>query len=494
MKLSILIILTFSGLTAQGAQLQIVNENSQPVVGAEVMIGMSAAEGMTIKTDVNGSVAIPTNWKTSQPVTITATGYLTATFMNVMPNDSFLQIRREDAKNVMQVQGEPVNFENIKKDGKVDFALVFPGLREQQLTQFDVESVISTDVDVIRVLTEQLKVPSNFTLPEQKENYVLPITLDKPLYRLAFKQPGEYRMMAIRGQFPLNQVVGEIRDGKAFYEVLNYFRFMGGGQRDITVNNSLVNQDIPVNQIQFNKKVTVKAPAALGTEHVMLSFSLVNQAGLYFPSDVKRIFPNSTVDLVMPPHSDESSIVSILMPISEAEKIGGTHSTLLTPSPFAPLVSLFADINRFFNFMNVNPVEMNAGKGGLSLVRQAQANSEPVFLDLIPRPAISQNKLILKSPKPIAAVDAVATVVLLSEVERIKKGDVVIEQKFRVWEVSQLGWANEIHLPDIKVKLSADKKYRWEVLFMGRHTDHNETGGHFLNGITHVSRNSLDIM
>ena len=313
---------------AQAAQLQVVNESGQPIAGASVLVGVSQEKGLQLKTDLNGTVILPDDLKSTQPITISAASYLTTTFQDISLENIILQIEREDSRNIIEVRGRTTNFGDLKKDGKVDFALVYPGLRERQLAQFDIESVINADSDILEILTEKLIIPSNLTLPEQRESYVLPITLSKPVYRISFKQPSNYRMMALHGQFPLKQIISDVRGGKSFYEVINHFRFLSGGQRDITVNNAISDQDIPVNQFNLDKKIIVQGPE-LGPDMVMFSFPLANQADMFFATDVKRITPGQSVSLVLPTATDGSELVSVIMPKSEAEKIGGIRQDLM---------------------------------------------------------------------------------------------------------------------------------------------------------------------
>ena len=481
---------------ADSTQLQILNENLQPVAGADVYIG-NVDRNETLKTDVNGMVDIPTSWKASFPVTVTAAGYLKSTFLDVYPTDTTLQLHREDQKGVMEVKGETTDYDNLKKDGKVDFALVYPGLRLRQLAQFDVQSVISPDSDEIKILTETAAVPSNLSLPKQKETYMLPITLEKPVYRMSFKQTGDYRLIAMHGQFPINKVVGDLRAGKAFYEIINHFSIKGGGQKDVTINSSVDGQNIPVNQLKFNKTITVKG-VPLPDDQVMFSFSLAKQANIYFPSDVKRILPTDTTQLVLPENSEQNSIVSVIMPKTEASGIGGSaeedgkakvDDSVVDPLP--QFKNLFDGALRFFN-ISFEETEMNRGIGGMSSARHNESEPTPLFLGLVGRPTFNDGVITLAQPPLVAGIEPVATYAILSEVERTPKGNYTIERNFRVWEVAQLGWADQLQLPVGTFNFTPGKSYRWDVLFMGRRIGYNNTGEYFLDGVTHVTRNSID--
>lgn len=494
------LIVVFSTLQVFGAQITVLSEAGQPVIGADVLIGPS--EGVPfvdnkLKTDLNGQAAIPTEWVSTQPVTVLAGGYRMATFLNVEPLDVTFQIHREDSKNIMQVSGETTNYDNLRKDGKVDFTLVYPALRKHQLSQIDVSSMISPEVDILSVMGESMAVPSNLSLPEQKENYVLPITLSKPVYRIGFKQTGDYRMTGLHGQFPIRQVVGDIRDGKAFYEVINYFRIVGGGQRDVVVNQSLTGQDVPINQLTVDKKMTVRGPA-LGADIVMFSMALAGSNNMYYPTDIKRISAGQNMELVVPSRSDETSFISMIMTKADADQIGGGGTQSAKRSPLAPVLKHF--YNEFLNVFRITHFDElhmllggNQTAGGVSIVRHPETLSTPDFLNLIPRPSISGNKLIFTPPQVSASVTPVATFIVLSEIEYRNTGKYTLENKYRLWEISESGWATEVNLPQMPVNLTPGKKYRWEVLFMGQQNGQNQDSGeYFLNAVTHVTRNSID--
>jgi hypothetical protein len=496
-------LLAFGAIHAQATQITILTENGQPVIGADILVG--PAEGTPflnnkLKTDLNGQATIPPEWVDHQPVTVLAGGYRAATFLAVEPVATTLQVHREDSRTKIEVRGETTSYDNLRKDGKVDFALVYPALRQHQLAQFDVSSMISPEVDMLEVVTESIAVPSNLALPEQKENYVLPITLSKPVYRIGFKQTGDYRITALHGQFPLRQVVGDIRDGKAFYSVLNHFKIVGGGQRDVAVNNSMNGQNIPVNQLVVDKKLTVRGPA-MNNELIMFSMALANSSGYYYPTDIKMVAPNQGIELLAPSRADETSLLSVLMTKADAEKIGGRGSKAIDlEAPAGEEIKKF--YNHFIHLFSIVPTDeldeienlQKQAAGGVSIVRHNDRTLTPQFLSLVPRPAIQGNTLTVTAPTVVDGITPIATYVVLSEIEYKNTGKYTLENKFRLWEIAEAGWASQMTLPESPVRLVPGKKYRWEVLFMGQQNGQNEkTGEYFLNAVTHVSRNSLDL-
>jgi hypothetical protein len=466
--LYIFILSTIRTSIALANELTIVDSHYQPIPGAEVLIGFNenkTPNENVFYADKIGKVTIPKELLKDQPVTITAEGQLRATFSNIN-EQSLIKLHKAESKNLIKVSGQTTNFENIKTDGKIDFALVHPAFTQSDLTQFDVESVISSEMDAIKILTETVSVPSNLTLPNQKENYFLPITINKPTYRISFKHEGDYRLMATHGQFPFSQVVNELRGGKSFYEVINHFTFLGSGQTDLALKESVTDLNIPVNQTAYSEHVTVKGVSSEG-DNVMFSLALSAKDGLYFPTDIKLVNPDETVELTTSNIAENSAVVSILMPRSEAKKIGGSKTTTAESS-----------------------ADPNSEQGGLSFALHASANSTPTFLNLIPRPSMAENKITATQPALTAGIDAVATHFIISEIVIETQSDHKVENKFKIWEATSLGWVNEITVPKTILNLVPGKKYKCEVLFIGRQSGHNKSGDYFLDDITHFSRNS----
>jgi hypothetical protein len=491
-----------------GEKIRILNEKGQPIAGADVLIGNEAGQPFAnnqLKTDINGAITVGSDWQNPQPITISANGYLRTTFLSVTPEAHDFQLRLIDMPTQIEIKGVATGFGDLRRDGKVDFGLVYPALSRRQLAQFDIDTMISPQFDEIKVLTETVSVPSNLTLPNQEESYILPITLNKPDYRLYVRESGNYRVMATHGQFPLKQVVGQLRDGKSFYEVLNLFKFMECGQRDVVVNDRIDGQDVPVNQVTFNRSVAVRAPS-LADGQVMLSATMVNQGDLYFPSDIKRLQSGEQLSLNIPNGDNKNYIVSLLMPKREAEKIGGIHAIDIAKdidSAAHPEVDLSPAQQLLKPFqihvgLDQSPEQspLNDGPGGISIALNTAEDSQPKFLGLVPRPTLQGKNLVnFISPNSVAGVDPVATYVVLSQIDHVKVGNYNLERHYRMWELFSPGWVNVAQLPNMPLNFEPGKNYRWEVYYMGSAQNASLSDGkaYFLDRVTHVSHNSLDL-
>ncbi|HMN67970.1 MAG TPA: hypothetical protein PKC28_05470, partial [Bdellovibrionales bacterium] len=244
--------MAFSALSYAQQQISVQDKMGQPIIGATIMFGFEPGnpfEGNVITTDGSGIAATPADWKAALPVTVQAAGFVSQTLPVTMPSDLIFALSTQEGMAELEVAGETTDFGRLRTDGKVDFGLVIPALNREQMLGFDLSTVISPKTDTITIIGNDVELPSNLTLPEQTESYIFPITFNKPGYRVYVRNPGPYTVSATHGQFPLQRVVNDIRDGKSMFELINHFKFLGAGQQPVDVQGDVPGQNVPVNQV-----------------------------------------------------------------------------------------------------------------------------------------------------------------------------------------------------------------------------------------------------
>src|SRR6185437_7861976 len=118
---------TLAGPRQPGEMIRVLNEQGQPIVGADVLIGSATGKPFAnnlMKTDVRGTITITGDWQGPQPVTISADGYLRTTFLNVEPKAHDFQLHSTAAPAQIEIKGATTNFPAFQHDGKVQFGLV----------------------------------------------------------------------------------------------------------------------------------------------------------------------------------------------------------------------------------------------------------------------------------------------------------------------------------------------------------------------------------
>ncbi len=472
--------------------LQVIDDHSQPVANATILLGYELGNpfnGNLVKTNAAGKAGIPANWKAALPITVQAPGFVTTTLPMVQPGSHRVQLSRQEGAQEFEVQGTTSGYGRLIQDGKVDFGLVIPAISREQMLAFDVSAMISPKIDTIEIVGNRVNLPSNIALPQQTETYVFPIQLNKPDYRVYVRQPGNYKLTAIHGQFPLQRVVNDIRAGKSIFEVINHFNFTEGGQTDVTVNGNLSALNMDVNQSRFDSSVAVRAPN-LGANQIMLSVSLMEQNGLFMPTDLKRLTSGQSMNLKS--KGTNRSVLSLLLE-DNTELVNNTESLRGLLGPLFDMAELLPK--------NTLPVVLKGPQdfSRLSFAFQAASASgvQPNFLPLVAKPVLSGNIINMQVPQLLPGLTPVATYLVFSEVEVLGEGNTKSERRTRMWEIWSQAWLNQVELPKIEFVKNPGRKYRWEILFLARpsHFIPNASGNGQvdLTTVTHITRNALDI-
>lgn len=469
----------------------VVDEHQRPVANATVLLGYEVGNpfpGNSLTTNANGVAAVPNDWKAALPVTVQAQCYVTATLPVSMPGTMTIQISLQESQDAIEIKGKTTDFGRLINDGKAHVGLVVPGIDPKQILSFDMSTVLSPQVDTITVIGNTVSLPSNITLPDQTVTYIFPIRLNKPDYRSYVRNPGPYLMSATHASFPFQRVVNDIRGGKSIFEVINFFTFIEGAQKEINVTGNIAGVDLAVNAIPFKTSVSVKAPA-LDANQVMVGVSLREQNGLLMPTDIKRFASGQSMNLTTSP--TPPSLLSLLM-VDANSAVGGAMATMS---------NALSPINPFDSYLNTNAQTERKAQSfaQLSFAMQSSVNgATPQFLSLISAPIWDANYILKMSPPVLpSGLTSVATYMVLTEIKDFNNGGVNSEQATRLWEVWSDGWLNQVELPKLPIQRKTNCKYRWQVMYMARPVgakfDEDSPNRVDIKTITHVTRNTLDI-
>jgi hypothetical protein len=438
----------------------VVGPNGEPIANAEVLIGETLDlpfEDNFLVTDINGSFEIPQDWNDPQPVTISATGYIRATFLAQTPVGQFFRLRKIETIGQYELAGTTSGYGNLSNDGFLDFGLVIPAMTKKDFFSFNIASVISPVNDTMSVAGEKVYVPSNIALPTQKESYgIFPVTLGKEAYRLFYTEPGQKNVYSLRGQFPFKKVVDELRNNKEFYELLNYFTMKSGSVTQVDINSKATKQNLKVNDIPFNQKVGLTV-GAFDPSYIMLAVALTDINGMLFPSDVKRLFPNQAIQLATP----GTGSIYILNAIKLASES--------TNQNFKERVS--------------------------AAVVPYQKNSVTTpNLPLIADPKVIDDTTVEFYPPQSKDVSAIATHAILSKVSESTISGVKMQYATGLWDVYASSWITEVSLPEWPTTQAiGNSGLRWEVSFIG---SNQPTAGFIgpqsIESATHVTKSSVD--
>lgn len=453
------------------SQFRIVDESGSPLAFAEILIGIAPGDpfsGNELSTDADGRIYLPAPWKSPEWLTIREGDHLTTSYANVVPATvTDLIVEEKPIPAAYSVKGETIDFPNLRKDGFVDFGMVIKGIDRSALIDFDLRSILSSQMDEVPIAGKVIEIPSNFTLPYQKESIPIPVTFNKPKYHLQVSKKGAEKFVAIHGRFPGKEVTRSLRNGEPVFNLLNHFQFLEGGVHVVDVDRSVNEQDLSVNQITFEQKLAVAAPI-LPANTKMLSISLMETQDILMPTDIKVLESEDTKTLNISNHRNQNYILSVLFP---------------TPKPTS-LKTAFSQPHIYgesFDRMSIHIEE--AGQGN------------PEFLSLISPPLLNSRSLHVTPPQKPNSVEELGVIFQLSILDTISLGKYQTEFSQPVWKLFVPHWVDQIDLPQIPIQKDPAKKYRWEVIFLGSNKGIKSpfTGVIDIEKVTHISRSFLDL-
>lgn len=446
-------------VSIQAAAIQVSDEAGSPLAGAKVLIGSAAGVPFAnnfLTADAQGQVAIPADWVDAQPVTVQAAGYVRMTHLARQPGPLTFKLHKTNAPPKYELNGVTNNHPIVERDGNLDVGLVMSALTRNDVMAFDINKVISSDIDKMSVLGQEIEIPSNITIPKQKESYVLPVTLEKPRYRLYFSEKKIQRVFAAQARFPFKTVVDEMRAKKKLYELVNYFTISSGVVRDVNLNADKMTLDLPINELAFKTARTMKAPAVRGDE-IMLALAVADLNGYMVPTDVKRLQANESKNLMVL-GSSPSLALGVLKKEAEFD-------------PSSPDADRLSAVLLPFN-----------------------GTVTPQFINLINNPRLASNgDLLLSKPAPVTGVNRLATLTILSDVREVQVGAGTAKFPVRLWEVYAPDWVDTMALPKWPDASPVPKKKRWEVAYIGSQLKQEaELGQAVVDAATHFTHSSSD--
>lgn len=385
--------------------------DGKPLVGAQVLIGTEMDRPFTgnfLVTDAQGQFTAPVEWTTGQAVTIQAAGRIRITYMDQLPTGQTFKVRRTEGRGAHQLAGTTTGFNIVDRDGLIDFAIVIPAFSRLDLFTFDVSKVISNQNDIISVLGQQVEIPSNISLPKQRESYFLPVTLEKPAYRTYFRTTGTKKVVTLRGQFPFKEVVDELRGKADFVSLINKFAIQGGSVKNIPVGSSGTKADLPVGDMTFTNSRRMNAPNFRNDE-VVIAASMNPSGDMLYPSDFKNLTARQPQSLQIA--SSSAVLLTVAKRKTETQKGG-----------YNPRVS--------------------------AAVQPFSSGASPELLPLIDNPRLlAPHAIQIPSTRASGSLVEVATYASLSRVTTKSVDADAIETLITEWEVYAPEWVQNVTLP-----------------------------------------------
>jgi len=448
------------------ALITVTDVNGKAIAGAQILIGMglnNPFEGNFLTTGENGQVAVPAKWDGPMPVTIEAKGYVRTTFYDRLPTETDFQLRRAPRNMRYEIRGNTTNYSGLSDGKHVNVGIVLPTFKRMDLANIDLMSLVSPETDTITVLGKTIHLPSNLSVPTQRANYILPVTLSKPQFRIIFDEPTERKLAVVHVRGVLQELVDDLQGGFSITKAANKVRFVGGAVKTHAGGQKPAFLSMAVNETTFTPSIRVKAPRFSQSQN-MMAVAVPDWGGIYAISDIKAVKSGGTVTLVAPQNGLAKGLVVSLLRMNRAEE-------------------------------SMNGVENSFFSAAITPANQSQAIE---FLELIPAPEMRANTLILRPPRSVAGIEKLMTRAVLSSVEIPPNNKYKLERKTPQWELYAKDWTSSLTLPEWPNGTAMKPgKMRWEAEFAGVPTAEmpglsGSIGVNMLEKVTHVTRSGLD--
>jgi hypothetical protein len=453
----------FPAEKSQPLTIMVMDQTNTPIANAQVLIGNYQGRPFKnnfLTTDNSGTVSISRDdWTTPANVTADASLFIRQTLLSQKPGNIIIRMNRAQMRQRAKISGVVSGLPIVNGDKNIDFGLVMSSLSKADLFNFDIGSVISPYSDVLSAVGQEFSVPTNVSLPSQKEKYIINITLDKPIYSLYLPSLGTKRLFATAGRFVFKPVVDELRSGKPFYELINYFDLTGGTLREINVASSETQLNFPAKELLFTKPVKVKSPK-INSDEVFLSLTANELAGQLVPTGIRKLNSEESADL-----------------------------TVIDGSP----VFLVSALKRQSEFMGNAPGDDRISASMLPYTK----DFDGTLLPLIANPTIKTTDGYVVTTPAITApskITPLAVFAAVSDVYEDVQGDKKVTLLVRRWDVLTKQWPSQLQLPiwPLDAQPTTTKK-RFEVnLIGGIDAPAQELGDDLVQSATHVTRSSID--
>lgn len=374
-----------------------------------------------------------------------------------------------------ELKGTVTGIATKNMDGLVDFALVIPGMNQQEIIHFNLGKVISPANDSLKVASYTVELPSNLSLPPQTEKYFISINLNKPEFRAYVDGDGVYNMYALYGKFPLNEMVKGFQNDKSLFELVEFFSFLSGAVTTVPVKGDVSGLALPMDTWSFAGSYAVKAPTYANSK-TLISFSLLKENGQFYPTDIKKVASGKTQNLVTHEGSEHWNLALMMNAPKRSFRetfdgnilsgMFGSYSLERATSPLAQVSYHFAP---------------------------ASAVNTPEFLPMISAPVFDKAKWQVQTTAPatIASVVPYATTLILSEVTPGGTEAFPIDFKKTLWSSQEMGWKQSFQIPSAAQSLiQVGKDYSWDVIYLGAPQTNSDSQIDW-NKVSHVTRNTV---
>ncbi len=451
----------FTGATA----LTIQDTSGNPIPAAQVLIGDSAGVPFTnnlLTADAKGNLTLPSAWTSPATVSISAAGFVTASFLHSTPATHTFKLRKQLGLATVEYSGQTTGYPAFDDFSVAHVSLVFEALKRSDLANFSISKIVSPESDSFSVLGNAVTVPSNLAIPNQTLSYIIHINVNKPEFRIPLTTSSDHLMIGLHAQFPVTDLVKAVRSKASIFDMINFFNFTSVSQQNQHVDTINVNRDVDISKTPINLKNHVQAQK-FGANLVLLAISSFQQSDALIPLDVKNVASGTSVDLntLSLTHTSEKTISVLRSSISDVTESGASQELMSVA------------------------------------IHDASQTTLPDQLGILAAPTYNGTNLeqVLPTAQP-TNIKMQGMYYSYNGVASQTISGVVVETKSPLWDVYNPNWESNATFPTLPSQMTTAtlaSSHRWTVSLLGQDTTTNsDLGPDRLANVNYLTRAAVD--
>lgn len=221
------------------------------------------------------------------------------TYQNLNSTNLPEEIHLITSLNNYELSGTTNGYGNLRTDGIADFGLVLKSFKRADIFQIELNDLMSTEFDKISVIGNDIELPSNVALPPQKERYILSINLNKPNYKIQFKEHEDQRLVLLHGQFPFDDVVKGFRNDQPLLKLADKFNIISFSEYSFEnpLKLSKLNLDLKAGQNTHSSTVQIQAPKYFTSDFNYVVVAMDQVDNFYLANNLTVLAPNEVKNL-----------------------------------------------------------------------------------------------------------------------------------------------------------------------------------------------------
>ncbi|HLB59235.1 MAG TPA: hypothetical protein VJL87_04035, partial [Bdellovibrionota bacterium] len=342
------------------------DQDGNPVKTATVMVGEKPGtpfEGNIGTTDENGSITFQDDaLENPIPVTTYAPGFNAYTIFDLQAEQLSIKLTpRSSTEAWVDATGSFSKWHPYKdNDDLVASGIFAPLLPLEEIINFNLQALLGPECKI--VLLDETDIPCNLVFPRQRNLYggLIPITMNKPSYKMKVKDRRTQDFVSLAGDLPLTRTMDLLLAGSSFEVAIDGLALRKIGlAMDVPVEGPL-NLNMDLDFIIRSNQIEVEVEnRPIGRSMLLLSLADYQSQGAQFIPTGIRVIPRregfkvkklSSVVKTGPLANARDVVLAVAIDLPENKNDNDNDSKLIgiIERDLAPTEARRININSFF--------------------------------------------------------------------------------------------------------------------------------------------------